>query len=505
MIKKGKKLFNLVLILGCLILFLTSACRKQPELERITILHWNDFHASFNPYPSSDDRGSPLISGSAYFSSWIDTLKNRSDNSLLVCAGDELVGTPLSTLTSGKAEFEILNMIKPDVLELGNHEFDFGLKNLKNLLDLAEFPIICANVVDEKTDAPLVPPYLILQKGKAKLAFLGLNTENLKEEVVEKGTLGLKVKSAKGTLEKYLDFLEKRVDLIVLVSHMGFESDKKIAGAVKGIDVIIGGHSHTCLFYPEVVNQTVICQAGSNGKYIGKLDMVLDLDKDRLINFDGKLIETLNDRVSPDGAIQRKIDSLEKETAPNLNLVIGELLSTWERSSEEESNLGNWEADVMREYTNSDVAFINSGAMRKNLPKGPITVRDIWEINPFSDHFVSFDLSGEELLEVLEINSRSDYVLMQLSGIRYTYDPRRPKGERIIDVWIGKSPLLPNKKYKVTINDYMLDHSEKYIGIPKEEIDYRISPAVDRDVYIKAVKKQKKIDSKIEGRIKKVR
>lgn len=500
-----KRKIVLYFIFCALIFFFCSDCGKQPEVEKITIFYWNDFHASFHPYRSSFDPESPFVSGSAYFSSWLDSLKKRSDNSILVCAGDELMGTPLSTLTSGKAEFEILNIIRPDVFELGNHEFDYGLENLRSLIDFAEFPIVCANVIYEETDTALVPPYLILQKGKAKLAFLGLNTETLKQVVVEKGTVGLKVKSAKKTLEKYLDSLDKETDLIVLVSHMGIEKDKKIAKMVKGIDIIIGGHSHTFLFYPKVINQTVICQAGSKGRYIGKLDLVVDLEKDRLINYEGRLIETLNDKVSPNRAIQKKIDLLEKKLAPYLDSVIGKLLTPWKRSFEGESNLGNWEADVMREHTNSDVAFINSGGMRKDLPKGQIKVRDIWEINPFSDHFVSFYLTGKQLLNVLELNSSFDYVLMQVSGVKYSYDSRRPKGERVIDVSIDEKPLLPNKRYKVAINDYMLDHLEKYIGISKKKIDYRIFPELDRDVFIKAVKKQKIIDSKIEGRIKKKR
>ncbi|KPL04421.1 MAG: hypothetical protein AMJ90_00930 [candidate division Zixibacteria bacterium SM23_73_2] len=483
------------------VLFLTTGCGKQPELEKVTILYWNDFHASFNPYPSSDDPGSPLVSGSAYFSSWLDSLKEKSENCVLVCAGDELVGTPLSTLTSGKAEFEILNRIKPDIFELGNHEFDYGLDNLKSLIDFAEFPIICANVVEQKTGEPLVLPYLILKRGKAKIAFMGLNTEDLKEEVVEKGTLGLKVGSAKKTCQKYLGLLEKEADLIVLVSHMGFSKDKEVAQEVKGIDVIIGGHSHTRLIYPEVINQTVICQAGSKGRYIGKLDLVFDLEKERLINFENRLIETENSKVSPDRAIQRKVDSLEKKLAPDLDKVIGTLLSPWIRSSKGESNLYNWTADVIREYTKSDVAFINSGALRKNLPAGSITIRDIWEINPFSDHFVSFHLTGEELLDVLEKNS-SGYLLMQVSGIEYSYDPQKPEGERIFEVSVNGIPLLPKKNYKVAINDYMLDHLENYIGKPKEEIACRIYPDLDRDVYIRAVKKQKRIDSEVEGRIK---
>lgn len=497
--KKAKNFFVVLVAIGTLgTLFF---CAKPQELEKVTILYWNDFHASALPYRVSDDQGSRMVSGSAYFSAYLDSLKHKNENAFLVCAGDELVGTPMSTLSKGRAEFEILNIVQPDVFELGNHEFDFGLENLSELIKIAQFPIICGNVVEEKSGRTLVPPYLILEKGKMKIAFIGLNTEALKEVVVEEGTKGLQIKKARETLEGLLPELEKKSDIQVVVSHMGFDEDKRIAQEVQGIEVIIGGHSHTKLLKPKVVNQTMICQAGSHGRYIGQLNMVIDLKKDRIVNYDGGLIETVNEKVTPDPVVQKKINEFEKNYGKVLDEVIGELKAAWVRTSGE-SNLGNWNADVMREYTESDVAFINSGALRKNLPQGPVTVRDIWEVNPFSDRFVSFYLSGAELLNALEINSSGNYELMQVSGLRYTYDPEKPKGERVIEVSVDGQPLLAEKKYKVTINDYMLDHSDKFLGMAKENLKYEIHPGLDRDVYIQAVRDQKAIDSKIEGRIK---
>ena len=497
--KKIKGIFTLFVAGGIISLLLF--CAKPQHTEKLTILHWNDFHASALPYEISDETGTKLVSGSAYFSAYLDSLKEKNENALLVCAGDELVGTPVSTLSKGKAQIEILNIIHPDVFELGNHEFDFGVENLKELIRIAQFPIICANVVDEESGQTLVPPYLILEKGKAKIAFIGLNTEYLKDVVVEEGTKGLKIKKAKETLEHHLFELENKTDMQVVVSHMGYKSDVKIAEEVDGIEVIIGGHSPTKLLQPKFINQTLICQAGSNGRYIGELNLVLDLKKDKIINYDGGLVETLNEKVTPDPVVQKKVDEFEATYGMILDEIIGELKTPWTRN-EGESNLGNWHADVMRRYTKSDVAFINSGALRKDLPQGPIRVRDIWEINPFSDHFVSFPLSGSELLEVLEINSRGDYELMQVSGLEYIYDPDKPKGKRIIQVLVNGKPLALQKSYKITINDYMLDHSDKFLGIPKENLKYEIHPDLDRDVYIQAVRDQKAISSRIEGRIK---
>lgn len=497
--KKVKNFYTLFILSWVISLFVF--CAKPEEIEKITILHWNDFHASTLPYYTSDDLDSNLVSGSAYFSAYLDSLKQKNENVFLVCAGDELVGTPVSTLSKGRVEIEILNIIRPDVFELGNHEFDFGLQNLKELIKIAQFTIICANVVDEEPGQTLVPPYIILEKGKTKIAFIGLNTEHLKDVVMEEGTKGLKIRKAKETIELYLLELENKTDIQVIVSHMGFNADKKLAQEVKGIEVIIGGHSHTKLLEPQVVNQTIICQAGSQGRYIGELNLVIDLKKDKIINYDGGLIETLNDRVTPDPVVQKKVYEFEETYGKILDEVIGELKTPWIRNPGE-SNLGNWNADVMRTHTGSDVAFINSGALRKDLAAGPITVRDIWEINPFSDHFVSFYLSDSELLQALEINSSVDYELMQVSGLKYTYDPEKPKGKRVIQVLIDGQPLAAEKKYKVTINDYMLDKADRFLGILKGNLAYKIHPNIDRDVYIQAVRDQNVIDSKIEGRIK---
>ena len=497
-----KKTNKILLLFMASWLFLVFVfCGKSEQIEKITILHWNDFHAAALPYFISGGAESTLVSGSSCFSAYLDSLKGKNENVFLVCAGDEVVGTPVSTLSKGKVEFEILNLIRPDVFELGNHEFDFGLKNLKELIQISEFPIICANVMEEKTDQTLVPPYLILKKGKAKIGFIGLNTEALKDVVVEEGTKGLQVKKAKETLKRYLPKLEKETDIQVLVSHMGFKTDKRVAQEVDGIEVIIGGHSHTKLFEPQVVNQTIICQAGSNGRYIGELDLVIDLEKNKVINYQGGLVETVNQKVTPDPVVQKKVAEFEETYGKILDEVIGELKIPWKRI-DGESNLGNWNADVMRAHTHSDVAFINSGALRKDLNSGPIRIRDVWEINPFSDHFVSFHLTGSQLLEALELNSSGNYELMQVSGLKYIYNPKKPKGEKIIQVFVDEKPLVAERKYKVTINDYMLDHSDKFLGIPKKELKYQIYPELDRDVYIQAIRDQKVIHTEIEGRIK---
>jgi 2',3'-cyclic-nucleotide 2'-phosphodiesterase (5'-nucleotidase family) len=496
MSRKTRKRIWLALL--AMVIFALFILYQQSKRVKLTILYWNDFHAAVHPYPSTEKEGAPLVSGSANFAGYLDSLKVLNPYTILVCAGDEFTGDPLSSLTQGKAQIEILNLEKPNLFELGNHEFDYGVESLKEDLKLAQFPVVCANLIDKEKKEPLVRPYLILNSGKLKIAFIGLITEGLEKMLKESGRL--QVVDAESTLTYYMNELNDKTDIQILVSHMGVQKDKSIAKKVKGQELIIGGHSHTTIFKPIRVDKTLICQAGSNGKYIGKLDLFLD-SKGKVLSYHNNLVETFVDKVRPDTLVKNKIDEMERNLNINLDQKIGELETPWIRNDEGESNIGDFLADAMRSYAKADAAFTNSGGIRKNLKAGPITVRNIWEIAPFSDRLVLIELTGEELLNVLEKNCRKDIDLLQVSGVKYTFAPERPYGERVINVRVNNEKIMPYKKYKAVINDYILAQSKDFLGIPKQNIKYKLLPDLDREVFIKEVRKKGVIDSRVEGRI----
>ncbi|HVP36762.1 MAG TPA: bifunctional UDP-sugar hydrolase/5'-nucleotidase [Terriglobales bacterium] len=499
--RNRKKIWLVLLVIAVFALFLLYQYQQSKRVE-ITILYWNDFHASVYPHPESEKEGAPLVSGSANFAGYVLSLEMEAMYGhvypILVCAGDEFTGDPLSSLTQGKAQIEILNLLHPSVFELGNHEFDYGIDNLKKDLEVADFPVVCANLIDKEKGRPLVKPYIIIDDGKLRIAFIGLITESLQKILKEGGKL--QVVDAESTLTYYMNVLSDSTDIQVLVSHMGVQADKSIAKKVQGLELIIGGHSHSTIFKPAKVGNTLICQAGSNGKYIGKLDLFLD-SKGKVLGYQNKLVETFVDQVQPDTLVKNKIDELEKNLDINLDEKIGELETPWIRNDERESNVGNFLTDAMRNYAKADVAFTNSGGIRKNLKAGPITVRDIWEIAPFSDRLVLIDLTGGQLLNILEKNCRKDIDLLQVSGVKYSFTPERPYGERVIDVLVNNEKILPYKTYKAVINDYILAQSKDFLGIPKQDLKYKILTGLDRDVFIKEVKQRITINSQVEGRI----
>lgn len=496
MSRKTRKRIWLAIL--AMVIFALFILYQQSKRVKLTILYWNDFHASVYPYPSTEKEGAPLVSGSANFAGYLDSLKALNPQTIVVCAGDEFTGDPLSSLTQGKAQIEILNIEKPDLFELGNHEFDYGVDNLKKNLEVADFPVICANLIDKEEKKPLMRPYVIINSGKLRVAFIGLITESLQKMLKEAGRL--QVVNAESTLTYYMNELNDKSDIQVLVSHMGVQKDESIAKKVRGLELIIGGHSHTTIFKPIRIGNTLICQAGSNGKYIGKLDLFLD-SKGKVLSYQNTLVETFVDQVQPDTLVKNEIDETEKNLDINLDEKIGELVIAWIRNDEGESNIGDFLADAMRSYAKADVAFTNSGGIRKNLRAGPVTVRDVWEIAPFSDRLVLIELTGEELLNVLEKNCRKDIDLLQVSGVKYTFAPERLYGERVIDVRVNNEKIIPYKKYKAVINDYILAQSKDFLGIPQQSLKSRLLPDLDRDVFIQQVKKIKVINSRVEGRI----
>lgn len=470
--------------------------------EKLTILHWNDFHSRNIPYyVNSDDSTKILIGGYATLAGYINSIHRRIENVALIHAGDDFQGSPICTITKGLSQIELLNIIKPDVFTLGNHEFDYGKENLHQVIMKAKFPIISANIFDKSTGELFVKPYLIKKYGKIKVGYIGLLTTRLKQLSLPENVSGIQMLEPAQVVRKYTSVIKDSVDIIIIVSHMGLNADKRLASQGSGFQVIIGGHSHSALFNPIIIDSVIICQAGSKGKYLGRLDLLIDTEKDKIINYRGYLIKTTVKGSSPDLVVQAKVDNLEKQLDVALNKVIGVLRNDWKRVSQGESNVGNWQTDVMREFAGTDIAFQNSGGIRKDISAGNITVRDMWELNPFSNHFVVFELTGVELRKAIERNCEDRGEFLQVSGVKYIFNKNRPVGNRVINIWINGKLLDKDSTYSICTNNFLTDHFYHVFGISPKGISFKHIQQLDRDIFIEAVKKQRTIDSKIEGRI----
>ena len=475
----------------------------------LTILHYNDFHAQNVPTKITlrDAEGGPRsvqVGGSAVLKAYVDRVRDTSANVILLHAGDDVQGTPISSLTKGRSQFELLELLQPDAMTLGNHEFDHGADNLRSLLTTVTFPVISANLWDKTRGAPFVPRYRVLRKQGLAVGIIGLAPPDLPVLTMREHVRDLDVLDPALVLRQTMQELEKHfgVKFIVVLSHMGVDVDSALATAVDGIDVIVGGHSHTALHSPRRVNGALIVQAGTRGQWLGKLDLGVDAATGRIVRDHGVLFPTLVDAVTPDPVVLAKVRELETLVDEGLREEIATLTTAWRMNLHAESNIGNWQTDVMRDFAGVDIAFQNSGGIRKDLDAGPVTLRDMWEISPFGNEFFTFTVTGTQLLDMLRYQARISKEFCQVSGLRYRYDFTVPEDQALLAEIDGK-PIMKERSYSIVTNGYVAGHLHDVFGLPEREIT--ITPgmpaAVDREVFIDYARTQRTLSSRVEGRI----
>jgi 5'-nucleotidase / UDP-sugar diphosphatase len=486
-----------------------SAAPVRPDVPRLplTLLHYNDFHAQNLPVDTKirDAQGverTVPMGGAAALAGYADSLRFAQINVLLLHAGDDLTGTPVSTLTEGRSQFELLEIIQPDAMTLGNHEFDYGTDNLRRLLRQVSFPVVSANLWDKALGAPFVPRWRLVHLRGLTVGIIGVTTPELpaltmRENVRDLDVLDpvLCVRQAIATLRDTLG-----ADVIVVLSHQGVEADSALAVAVPGIDVIVGGHSHTELDAPLRVGQTLIAQAGSRGRWLGRVDLAIDPRTHRPLSATGSLVELRADLIRPHRVVAARVTELESTVDQRLREVIGTLASPWTRAQgRRESNVGSWMADAVRLRSGADIAFLNSGGIRRDCAAGPITLRDMWEISPFGNDLVSFEVRGAQLPSMLAWQAVSAAEFCQVSGLRYRYDAATTR----LDITVDGQPLDSTRTYRIATNHFVGGHLHDVFGLSEASITASpLQPALtDRDALIEAVRAQRRITAVMDGRI----
>jgi 5'-nucleotidase/UDP-sugar diphosphatase len=509
----SKRLFITVYII-----FISLSLYGQDNVKEITILHWNDFHAHNLPQKGSkkDSSGQSFeyyYGGTSNMLGYIEKL--RTEKTLVLNAGDDFQGTPISNFTKGKSQIDLLNLYNIDAFVIGNHEFDYGQFALDSALQLSHFDYLSANVFFKPKSSTFGKSWLVKEINGVKIGIIGISPPDLFELSLPKNVSDVVMLNTDSVIQSGIDQLKnEKCNLIVLLTHEGVDNDKVIAEKFfKDVDIIVGGHSHTPLYKPINDKGVIIVQAGSYSKWLGELDLKVDINKDTVVKYYGKLIETVMDSLIYDKAAEEKVEQMEASISKQMEQVIGKLETDWKASHSSESNLGDFEADVFREKTGSDIAFINGGGLRKNLNKGNITLGDIWEINPFGNEINKFSVTGKTLKVMLNNHTfsrlkadeeKKPMDILNCSGLTYSYDSRKyplDSTNLIVDAKVNGKEVDDNKLYSIATNNFVTGQFKKFFGDVGEKVQIKPSSQVDRDLIIEAVQQKKKINSKLENRI----
>lgn len=497
-------------VLFGILLMVSLAPGVEAAPVSLRILYVNDFHGFAEPIKQTN--GKPPQGGIAYLAGAVDRARQQQP-SLLLAAGDMIQGNAWANLFQGQSVIDVMNAMKFDAMVVGNHEFNFGPKVLQARIAQAKFPILGANV----EGLPSLKPYVVKNLNGVKIGIIGLVTQD-SVNTAPKNVLGLKFTDPESALLKYLPELKRQADIIVVLSHCGYPVDRELAATVPGIDVIVGGHTHTKLTHPEEVGHTIIVQAWEHAKDLGVLD--LEVEAGKIVKFQGALQEIGPNTEKPDPQIQAIVARYEDLANPPLRQSIGEALVDLDvsRVRTEETNLGNFIADIMRQTAQADAAIINGGSIKSSIAKGTIKTQDVYNALPYDNYLIAVQLTGAQLKEALEHGvsrvGKPSHRFPQVAGLTFTYSRSAPVGSRVREIIVGGQPLNPTKEYIVAIIDYLgaggdgykvFDAAlERQDGGKKERILYNDTGTWLRDRVINAIKAQKTIAPKVDGRIKAV-
>ncbi|MGL5721777.1 MAG: bifunctional metallophosphatase/5'-nucleotidase [Brevinema sp.] len=477
-----------------------SSC-GQRETYKLTILHVNDTHASHESSIKVDKvTGSTVTNGGeAQFAGVIAEERRINPNTLVIHAGDVMTGSAYTIVYKGIEASELMNMAGISVATLGNHEFDYGLKNAYDVLNIRDFPTVSANVFETDLEKPVVPPYIITNLGRKTLALIGLMVEDevFAERLGDKGFI--KVTSAMETLRNLLTEDEgiKSADHIILISHSGFEIDKQIARAFPGkFAAIIGGHSHTLLTEPVVIEGTPIVQLENNLKRVGRLDLSFKGKKMNIAYKQIPLSNTAYDTDVADYIAQRKV-LVDETLGVKIGMLTGGDIEDMD-IRRQSAPIGNFVIDTLYNLykgQNIDFAVINSGSIRLALQQGDITLRNLFEIYPFDSIPVVVKLKGSYIRDMFSVSASRNWDeggFLQISqGVSIYADSKR----NIKRILINGQELDLNKEYTVLLTDWIYYGGDNYSMIESNASYNQFSGSYIRDILINIIKKEKMINA----------
>lgn len=428
---------------------------------------------------------------------------------------------------------------------LGNHEFDEGKSEMLRLInggnhingpfleeeyEGADFPYVSANVIDDATGKPLLKPYVIKRVKGIAIAFIGAVLKQTPTIVTPTGVAGLSFIDEADAINRYVAQLKKQgVRTIIVTIHQGTRQryfsgptdaeisalDGSIADIVNRlddeVDIVVSGHAHsfTNALIPNANGKEIlVVQAFSRGTAFDDIDVAIDPRSHDVVEKSARIVTTYGD-VEPgtnlDEDIVELVAQAEAAVAPLINQVIGSTLSGISRTANAagESPLGNLIADAQRSKMATDFGFMNAGGIRADIPAGNVTWGDLFTVQPFGNNLVTMDLSGEQVVRLLNQQWLGQPYprILKVSGLSYTWDNALPEGDRILDVIKSDgTPLDLTAIYSVTVNSFIAAGGDQYTVLT--EGSNRLIAVNDLDALIEYIKRlPQPFNALIEGRI----
>jgi 2',3'-cyclic-nucleotide 2'-phosphodiesterase (5'-nucleotidase family) len=485
------------------------------EKKDITILHTNDMHAQVEPHnPETMIMETDSVKqkgGFTYLSSAVNEIRDKNpDGTLLLDAGDLLTGSPLADLNNSEPMVSCMNEMGYDAMTIGNHDFFQKLELLKEREEKAEFPFLSANLVDGAGGKNPIQAesYIIRDINGLNVGIFGLTKENSSASLDFQERKLIELEPAADTAEKIIPEMRKDgADVIVALTHLGIDGDRKLAEEVDDIDVIVGGHTHTELKQHETVNDTIIVQAGEHQNNLGVLNLEIITNEDgiKINNAESALVPIDGKSFQRDPVIDDIIDDYKDKLEPYLQEVIGKtdvgLECLNHNVCDRETNLANFVTDTVREHTGADICLMSPVYFSQPVEAGEVKTEHLHVMHPWYDNMSTVKMTGETIMDIAEKGVARDVLGVSPSGIRIKYDSQKEPGERLLEVSTNDGSIIdPEKEYTVVTKDFLLDSSE-YSGEYKNYSDRKPVKESIYEILIDRFKSGKKISPETDERI----
>ena len=485
----------------------------KKKKQKFTILHSNDMHGDF--FSEVKEGSGHLIGGLGFLSGYINKVRQEEEHVIYVIAGDMVQGSLIDAEYKGVSTIEIMNYLSPDVVTLGNHELDYGLPHLLFLEKMANFPIVNANLYIKQYGKRLMTPYLITEVGGFNILFVGIITETVMDSLALDQLIGtfVSIEDAAEEVGKICNaYKSEDIDLTIALTHIGIESDIKLANLLKpewGVDLIIGGHSHTVLDQPLKVNDILIAQAGYGTDQIGRFDIEVDDATNSISEWKWELVPINSDSAESDESLEAFIHGYKTEIDQKYNGVVTRFTEKLLHPvREEETTLGNLIADALAEVSETQIILIGSGSIRSEELGPVVTLGSLKECFPFEDSLIKYQINGKLLKKMFTHIMRTDN--RNGEGECFQINKRvqavySDKEEQLVSFTVDGKDVFDQGTYTVTLQNYHVVNSEANLGLTNAELISGGNPKVvstsTRPVLEEWLRVNPNVSSKIEGRI----
>ena len=482
------------------------------NIKKLTLLHSNDMHGDFLPKEKNGEKTGGIL----YLSGYIKKARAESPDVLYVNAGDFFRGSVIDSEYKGLSTVELINYLSPDVVTIGNHEVDYGLAHLLFLEKCAKFPIVNANLYIKSNHARLFDPYKIIEINGMRIMFIGIITEEVLASTKAEPVIGafVDVWEAAAQVGSIIDnYKTDSIDLTVLLTHIGYEQDKKLAEVLDpnwGVDLIIGAHSHTLLKKPKVINGIPVVQVGSGTGHIGRFELEIDTDSHTVQSLSWRADEIRESLVEPDPAMESALEAYRSETDEKYSRVITVFRRQLShRSRSEETELGDLFADLMQQDSSFDIMLFGAGSIRGKTLGPVVTYKDLTEILPFSNAIYMLTVTGEQFKRMCRYYLRESVLTGGSSefydvskGTKLVYDFTNDK---LLECSRNGKPIEDGKKLKIALQEFHYNNFETNFSVPLEEVlqnaKARMVVTNEFAIYEELLSSSVGIDAQVEARI----